>query len=143
MPRLPGAARPRCRSCARPWRSSDRCATCREAPPAYDATVAAADYAAPLDRAITSLKFAGQIGLASGLGALLAQALQADDRNTLGHLDCIVPVPLASRAGIGVGESGSAGAGSRVGAAGSAVAGLVGGTGGVVGAASGSLGRAP
>src|SRR5690606_20821095 len=45
---LPGAGRPRCRSCARPWSASDRCATCREAPPAFARTVAAADYVPPL-----------------------------------------------------------------------------------------------
>ena len=93
---LPGAARQRCRLCARPWGASDRCASCRETPPAYDATVAAADYAAPLDRAITALKFSGQIGLASGLGALLAQALCTDAaRASSARLDCIVPVPLS------------------------------------------------
>ena len=89
---LPGAGRPRCRICARPWQTSDRCATCREDPPAYDDSVAAADYTAPLDRAITALKFGGQIGLATGLGALLAAALEA---KRACKLDCIVPIPLA------------------------------------------------
>ena len=105
---LPGAGRPRCRICARPWQTSDRCATCREDAPAYDDSVAAADYTAPLDRAITALKFGGQIGLATGLGALLAAALEADARGTPAEpgsalecepactLECIVPIPLAS-----------------------------------------------
>ena len=92
---LPGATRPRCRLCARPWGASDRCASCRETPPAFDGTIAAADYAAPLDRAITALKFSGQIGLASGLGTLLAQALRSKAAPASARLDCIVPVPLS------------------------------------------------
>jgi predicted amidophosphoribosyltransferase len=71
---LPGSTRRRCLVCARPWHTSLRCAGCRAAPPAYAASLAAADYCAPLDRALTALKFSGQIGLAAGLGALLAQA---------------------------------------------------------------------
>ena len=96
---LPGATRPRCRICARPWQVSDCCASCRTLPPAYDASIAAADYAAPLDRAITALKFSGQIGLASGLGALLAMAWLAERSGqaqpAIEQLDCIVPIPLA------------------------------------------------
>lgn len=95
---LPGTARPRCGICARPWEISDCCASCRATPPAFDASIAAADYAAPLDRAITALKFSGQIGLASGLGALLARAWS--DRSgtqpaAVEALDCVVPIPLA------------------------------------------------
>jgi len=93
---LPGARRPRCLICARPWQTSERCAGCRDAPPAYDATVVAADYAPPLDRAITALKFAGQIGLAQGLGDLLAGALQAERDSPVPTLDRFVPIPLAA-----------------------------------------------
>ena len=93
---LPGARRHRCRSCARPWHVSHRCASCRALPPAFDATFAAADYVAPLDRAVTALKFSGRIGLASGLGGLLADRWRAPDGAELLRLDCLVPVPLAA-----------------------------------------------
>jgi len=113
---LPGSGRRRCRICARPWQVSMQCASCRASPPAYEASLAAADYCAPLDRAVTALKFSGQIGLATGLGALLAQAWVAavtpplgtgrdvgeghvvegeDGIPPPGRLDCIVPIPLA------------------------------------------------
>src|SRR5690606_13522517 len=93
---LPGAGRPRCRSCARPWAASARCATCREAPPGFARTVAAADYVPPLDRAITALKFGGRTGLAPALGALLADACRADGDDVLSQVDRVVPVPLSS-----------------------------------------------
>ncbi|MBA3478816.1 MAG: ComF family protein [Lautropia sp.] len=106
---LPGAARSRCRTCARPWQVTDCCATCRASAPAFDATVAAADYVAPLDKAITALKFSGQIGLASGLGGLLADAWagalhgnpQGSSQGALqddlpARPDCLVPIPLSA-----------------------------------------------
>jgi ComF family protein len=102
---LPGRARDRCRICARPWTVSRRCASCRRSRPAYDATLVAADYSSPLDRAVTALKFSAQVGLASGLGALLADAWVTDGRQPDGsargfpapaRLDCIVPIPLAA-----------------------------------------------
>jgi ComF family protein len=93
---LPGSRRPRCRACARPWQVSRRCASCRERPPAFEATFAAADYVAPLDRAVTALKFSGRIGLAAGLGGLLADCWREPDLAELQRLDCLVPVPLAA-----------------------------------------------
>lgn len=93
---LPGAGRPRCRRCARPWSASALCATCREAPPAFARTITAADYVPPLDRAITALKFGGRTGLAPALGALLAQACAAEADDPLAAIDRIVPVPLSA-----------------------------------------------
>ena len=93
---LPGTRRARCRTCARPWQVSTRCASCREAPPAFDATFAAADYVAPLDRAVTALKFSGRIGLASGLGGVLADRWRQPGLAELLRLDCLVPMPLAA-----------------------------------------------
>jgi ComF family protein len=97
---LPGAGRARCQVCARPWQVSSRCASCRAIAPAFDASVTAADYSAPLDRALTALKFSGQIGLASGLGALLADAwLGGNGREPQqpAVLDCLVPIPLSNQ----------------------------------------------
>ena len=93
---LPGSRRARCRVCARPWQVSRRCATCREAVPAFDATLAAADYIAPLDRALTAFKFSGRIGLGSGLGMLAADRWQADSLPELQRLDALVPIPLST-----------------------------------------------
>ena len=74
----PARAGRRCRTCARPWQVSRLLRQLPGAPPAFDATFAAADYVAPLDRAVTALKFSGRIGLASGLGGLLADAAGGD-----------------------------------------------------------------
>ncbi len=93
---LPGAHRPRCSRCARPWQTSERCASCRDSPPPADLTIAAADYVPPLDRAITSLKFAGRTALAGGLGRLVGQAwFRAVQAGRVGTIDALVPVPLA------------------------------------------------
>jgi ComF family protein len=92
---LPGARRARCRRCGQPTDApAPACTACAaEAPPAVDATLAAADYAPPLDRVVTALKFGRQLPLARPLGELLAArwagALHGEP------LDCLVPVPLA------------------------------------------------
>lgn len=52
------------------------CGRCLSERPAFDATVAAADYALPVDRLVLQLKFAGQLALARLLGSLLAEAVQ-------------------------------------------------------------------
>ena len=96
---LPGARRPRCARCGHPTdRPAAACTACAGAPlPAGlpDATLAAADYAPPLDRVVTALKFGRQLALARPLGELLAArwlgALPAVP------LDCLVPVPLGER----------------------------------------------
>jgi ComF family protein len=71
------------------------CASCRNLPPAYDATVAAADYAAPLDRALTAFKFSGRIGLAPALGGLLADRWRQDGPPAPQAIDCLAPIPLS------------------------------------------------
>ncbi len=90
-----GARVPRCAVCAlrlpAPAQPGDRCGRCLSAPPHFDATIALADYAPPVDRMIAALKFGGRLPLASAFGALLAGAGQ---RLLLG-VDAICPVPLA------------------------------------------------
>ncbi|MGI4856823.1 MAG: ComF family protein [Janthinobacterium lividum] len=49
-----------------------RCAPCRLAPPAFDATLALADYRPPLDILAITLKFRGRAALAHDLGDRLA-----------------------------------------------------------------------
>lgn len=96
---LPGSRRPRCARCGHPTdRPAAACTACAGVDPGYralDATLAAADYAPPLDRMVTALKFGRQLALARPLGELLAArwlgALPAV------ALDCLVPVPLGER----------------------------------------------
>ena len=87
--------RPRCRSCANPICAADQawpCGACQAHRPPFDATVAAVDYASPLDQLVLQLKFGGVLALAPCFGAMLKQAVVADARATLPDLLC--PVPL-------------------------------------------------
>ncbi len=92
---MPGANRLRCARCGLPASASaDRQACpCSTASPGFDQTVAVADYAAPLDRVVTSLKFGRQLNLARPLGELLAARWLGSSPAI--HLDCLVPVPLS------------------------------------------------
>jgi len=92
---LPGACRPRCARCGQPTDApAPACTACATGePPPVDATLAAADYAPPLDRVVTALKFGRQLGLARPLGELLAARWAGALRRE--PLDCLVPVPLA------------------------------------------------
>lgn len=62
----PGGAR--CPCCANPLgaheEAGQRCAGCIATAPQFDATLAAADYAAPLDSLVLRLKFGAQLPLA-------------------------------------------------------------------------------
>jgi predicted amidophosphoribosyltransferase len=94
---LPGAAAPRCPVCALPAPDGRPCAGCVADPPPFEATLAAADYAPPLDRVVTAMKFGRQIALARPLGELLATRWlggTAADCRAPAALDCLVPVPL-------------------------------------------------
>jgi ComF family protein len=89
---MPGATRRRCVRCALP--AEGACAACAQAGLPLDRTLAAADYAPPLDRLVTSMKFGRQLGLARPLGEVLAARwLGAPDAPPL---DCLVPVPLGA-----------------------------------------------
>jgi predicted amidophosphoribosyltransferase len=95
---LPGAGAHRCDVCAMPTGHGIRwCGDCQADPPPYDLTLAAADYAPPLDRAITALKFGRRIALARPLGELIATRWLGgtggfDDAPPA--IDCLVPIPL-------------------------------------------------
>lgn len=94
---LPGSRRARCARCGRPTdRPAPACTGCagdRETA-ALDCTFAAADYAPPLDRVVTALKFRRELALARPLGELLAARWAAEP--SAPALDCLVPVPLAT-----------------------------------------------
>lgn len=87
--------RTRCRRCANPMGAADAgfdCGACQAQQPAYDDTVAAADYSAPLDQLVLELKFGGVLALAPWFGQVLGQAVVARGRRALPNILC--PVPL-------------------------------------------------
>lgn len=83
---------PRCETCGlRLAAAAGRCGACLRAPPAFDATVALADYAPPIDGLIIGLKFGHRLDIAAALGRLLAAPLAACTAPDA----CVIPVPLA------------------------------------------------
>jgi ComF family protein len=82
----------RCRRCAIPLHGHlELCGACLHAPPHFDATVALADYAAPIDGLVLALKFGHRLELAPRLGLLLADRARA----LRGGCSLMVAVPLA------------------------------------------------
>jgi len=71
--------------------AGDRCGHCLRSPPNFDATIALADYAPPVDRMVAALKFGGRLPLADAFGTLLARAAHP----LLREADAICPVPLS------------------------------------------------
>lgn len=89
----------RCACCANPLNAGEaagqRCGCCLAEPPAFDATVAAVDYGAPLDALVLGLKFGAQLPLAPWFGELLRDAVLMQPGWPLPDLLC--PVPLGPR----------------------------------------------
>lgn len=84
----------RCPCCANPTGALDRgrhCGACLADRPAFDATVAACDYAAPLDSLVLQLKFGAQLALAPWMARVL-HGVVAQAAFALPDLLC--PVPL-------------------------------------------------
>lgn len=67
------------------------CGACLREPPHFDATLAVADYAAPIDALVLALKFGHRLELAPVLGALLAERAAS----LAPAPDALVPVPLS------------------------------------------------
>ncbi|PIF09906.1 ComF family protein [Janthinobacterium sp. 13] len=85
--------RPRCRQCANPLDDAARlCGRCVRQRPAYDATVTAFDYAAPVDQLLLQLKFGARLALAPLLAELLYVAIRQQQAWEAPQLLC--PVPL-------------------------------------------------
>jgi ComF family protein len=86
---------PRCVCCALTlaWIEdpAQRCSRCAVEPPAFDATLAFADYSAPYDTLALALKFSARLNLAGWFARKLAQLAHHADVQP----DLIVPVPLA------------------------------------------------
>jgi ComF family protein len=90
---------PRCPCCANPLGelepSGQACGACLAGEPAYDATVVAVDYAAPLDGLVLGLKFGARLPLAPWFAGLLVEAALARPGWPLPDVLC--PVPLGPR----------------------------------------------
>ncbi len=89
LPRLPPAC---CPICGLPSPGAQSCGRCLSAPPAYDATIAALEYAFPVTRLIQSFKYEHAVGLGVTLAAYLAQSIATDGP---WQVDLLVPLPLA------------------------------------------------
>lgn len=85
----------RCTQCAMPLRemsvSATRCGACLANPPAFDATVVAADYAPPVDQLVLALKFGGRLALAPLFAGMLRDALLTDMSEMRGDVGCEAP----------------------------------------------------
>ncbi|HHT9041620.1 TPA: ComF family protein, partial [Burkholderia cenocepacia] len=68
---------------------------CRTAPPPFDATLALADYRAPLDGLARGLKFHARLALGGEFAARLARLV--DDTHGASGFDLVAPVPLSHR----------------------------------------------
>ena len=90
---------PRCPCCANPLGLAEApgqaCGACLAGEPAYDATVVAVDYAAPLDGLVLGLKFGARLPLAPWCAGLLVESVLA--RPGLALPDLLCPVPLGPR----------------------------------------------
>ena len=80
---------------ARSWPTAPICGGCLADPPAFDATVAAVDYAAPLDQLVLQLKFGARLPLAPWFAERLRDAVLA--RPGMALPDVLCPVPLGRR----------------------------------------------
>jgi ComF family protein len=87
---------PRCRRCAlRLPEGVAVCGTCVKAAPAFDACVAALDYAYPWRDLLTAFKFRQDPGWAGPLATLLRSAPWVE--HTLDNADLILPIPLSAQ----------------------------------------------
>jgi ComF family protein len=85
----------RCRRCANLIGSADArfaCGACQSQMPAYDDSVVATNYSAPLDRLVLQLKFGGMLALAPWFAQALGNAVCSRADLVLPNLLC--PVPL-------------------------------------------------
>lgn len=94
-----GRDRLRCGPCGNPLDGQGdahlRCGACLAKARAFDATLVAGDYAAPLDQLVLRLKFGGQLVLATLFAQLLHEATLRQPGFLLPDLLC--PVPLGPR----------------------------------------------
>lgn len=91
-----GTPQHRCRRCAigLPARTDALCGHCLSAPPAFDATIVAADYAAPVDQLVLALKFGHRLALAPLFARLLRDSLLHTGDPTPALPEVLIAVPL-------------------------------------------------
>lgn len=89
---LPRACGRACEICALPH-AGPRCGSCLSRRPSFDHTLAAFDYAFPLDVLLHAFKYRGQMALLP----LFVDALGSAAGNLLGAADLVVPMPLHRR----------------------------------------------
>jgi ComF family protein len=81
------------------------CGACLKRPRAFDQTIVATDYAAPLDQLVLKLKFGAQLALAPMFAALLQAALKARAPDAMPDLLTAVPLGAARLAERGFNQS--------------------------------------
>src|SRR5687768_1183494 len=86
LPHLPSQ---HCVVCALPVTESAICGACLANPPAFDSSVAAVNYAFPVDALLHSFKYQANLAIAPILAELLAAQIDTDALP-----DVIVPMPL-------------------------------------------------
>jgi ComF family protein len=70
------------------------CGVCLDQPPAYDATIAAVDYGAPIDQLVVSLKFGSRLALAPLFARMIRDALLLSEAPQPALPTLLTPVPL-------------------------------------------------
>ena len=97
----------RCRCCANPVGAGGgtRCASCLGGRPAFDATLAAADYALPLDQLVLQLKFGGRLALAPWFARMIADVAHVERQFELPNVLCPVPLGPERLAGRGFNQA--------------------------------------
>ncbi|CAN5316525.1 ComF family protein [soil metagenome] len=89
----------RCAHCALPLPHEGvrSCGDCLKQPPAFDATIVAADYAPPIDQLVLGLKFGGRLAVAPWLAGLLRDALLHLPAQAIPLPDRLTAVPLGAQ----------------------------------------------
>ncbi len=88
---LPQLTSEHCMVCALPVKQSRICGACLANPPAFDRSVAALEYAFPVDALLHALKYRANLAMARVLADLLAARIDLIDLP-----DCMVPMPSHS-----------------------------------------------
>ncbi len=94
LPRIPANHCPTC-SKYTPFSQDQKCGACLFMPPAFTTTVAAFNYAFPIDALIHTLKYKMQLAIAPILAELLIDKLRSQASTE--PPDLIVPMPLHSK----------------------------------------------
>jgi ComF family protein len=97
-----GVRQYRCLQCAIPLAAitaatASRCGNCLAQPPAFDATIVAADYAPPIDQLVLALKFGSRLALAPNFAHMLRDALLHERAHGLALPTKLLAVPLGAR----------------------------------------------